>query len=354
MEVYGTDKQQNNQTHVNFEPYITENSTNITSSEIASIWNTIMHYQMIGLVMDYFAAKVQDTSVKEILSESRVIAQNRASTASQFFTDAQIPLPVGFSGRDVNVEAPSLYTDNFYLRYLYNQCRIGLNINVLNLAMSVRKDITDFYSQCVTETNNLNARVHNLMFERGLHIKSPYVNVQSEPEIIRNPSFLTGFIGKKRPLTTFEISHLFFNSAVNYFGSVLLTGFAQVTKTSEVRKYFETGAKMASGFATDFASKLREENLPITLAWDIGTTSCTEPPFSEKLMMFHVLTLNATGIGNYGVSASTSLRHDITAMYAKTVAEVATYSGEGARIMMDKGWLDEPPKKTLPETTDLH
>ncbi|MGE5397664.1 MAG: DUF3231 family protein, partial [Chitinophagales bacterium] len=84
-----------------------------------------------------------------------------------------------------------------------------------------------------------------------------------------------------------------------------------------------------------------------------GTTGSTEPPFSDKLMMFQVLILNATGVGNYGVSISTSLRHDITLMYTRVLAEVAQFSGEGTRLMMEKGWMEEPPKKTraVPNTS---
>jgi hypothetical protein len=324
-------------------------STDISAAEIASLWNTIVQYRMLGLIFEYFAEKAQDPDYKSLLSETRDVCKTRVVIASDMFNEAKIPLPIAFDESDVNMNAPSLFTDAFYLRYLFNMIRVGMNINVLSLAMSARKDIRDFYDQCITSTTKLNIKVHDLMLERGNFVRSPYVNVQNKPDIITEPSFLTGFLGEKRPLTTFEIAHLFFNSTINYLGQVLLTGFAQVAKTKEVMNYFEKGARLAAGYVTAFSSVLHSENLPVTLPWDIGTTSSTVPPFSEKLMTYHVVVLNATAIGNYGVSVSTSLRHDLTAMYGKIIGEIAQYSGEGSRLMMDKGWLEEPPKKTKPE-----
>lgn len=61
-------------------------------------------------------------------------------------------------------------------------------------------------------------------------------------------------------------------------------------------------------------------------------------------MMFHVAALSAAGIGNYGVSSSLSLRADIIANYARLTGEIALYAEDGANILIDNGWMEQPPQ----------
>jgi hypothetical protein len=73
-------------------------------------------------------------------------------------------------------------------------------------------------------------------------------------------------------------------------------------------------------------------------------TNSTVSPFSDKLMMFHIAGLIASGIAQYGISISVSPRRDIGVMYTRLMAEIAKYSEDGANIMINNGWMEEPPK----------
>ncbi|MDD4169825.1 MAG: hypothetical protein PHD36_06170 [Desulfotomaculaceae bacterium] len=46
----------------------------------------------------------------------------------------------------------------------------------------------------------------------------------------------------------------------------------------------------------------------------------------------HVIALNASGIGVYGVSLAASPRHDIVARYAHLMAKVGIYTQKGVKI----------------------
>ncbi|MDD4170329.1 MAG: DUF3231 family protein [Desulfotomaculaceae bacterium] len=131
---------------------------------------------------------------------------------------------------------------------------------------------------------------------------------------------------------------------INHIGRVLLTGFAQVAKLEKVRDYMLEGTKIADGIIEDLTSMLREDGIPAPLPWDAGVTDSTVAPFSDKLMMDHVLTLNASGGGAYGVSLAASPRHDISAKYAQIKANVGMYTEKGLKIMMENGWMEEPPQ----------
>ncbi|OPX90579.1 MAG: hypothetical protein A4E53_00971 [Pelotomaculum sp. PtaB.Bin104] len=132
---------------------------------------------------------------------------------------------------------------------------------------------------------------------------------------------------------------------INHIGRVLLTGFAQVAKSKKVRDYMLEGTRISDGIIEDLTSILREDGIPAPLPWDAGVTDSTVAPFSDKLMMFHVLTLNSSGIGGaYGISLAASTRHDIGAKYAQIMANVEIYAEKGTKIMMENGWMEEPPQ----------
>ncbi|GAA3324267.1 hypothetical protein GCM10020331_051450 [Ectobacillus funiculus] len=61
-------------------------------------------------------------------------------------------------------------------------------------------------------------------------------------------------------------------------------------------------------------------------------------------MMFHVSAMTAAGIGIYGVAMSASPRRDIGMRYASLFPEVSLYAEAGANIMIEHGWLEEPPQ----------
>ncbi|SDJ03636.1 DUF3231 family protein [Natribacillus halophilus] len=79
------------------------------------------------------------------------------------------------------------------------------------------------------------------------------------------------------------------------------------------------------------------------LTSDAGVTASTVAPFSDKLMMFFTSGLIATSIGYYGTAMAMSPRKDIITDYSRLTAEIMKYSAESAKILIDNGWMEEPP-----------
>jgi hypothetical protein len=122
-----------------------------------------------------------------------------------------------------------------------------------------------------------------------------------------------------------------------------LIGFSQVARAKEVQAYFVRGKEIASKHVEIFGSLLREDDIPAAQTWDAEATAATIAPFSDKLMMFHALAMNSGGIGYYGASMGASQRRDIGAMYSRLMAEVAQYTEDGANIMINNAWMEQPP-----------
>jgi hypothetical protein len=121
-------------------------------------------------------------------------------------------------------------------------------------------------------------------------------------------------------------------------------GFAQVTSTKEVRNFMLTGKELAQKHIDIFSELLVESDVPSPMTWNGDVMDSTTPPFSDKLMMYHVNVINAVGVGHYGLALSVSLRVDLTATYLRLLTESIKYGKGGLDIMIKHSWMEQPPK----------
>ena len=329
------------------QPLVAQHEAELTSAEIAILWNTYMHYSMLTCFFKYFEKVARDNNENDIMSLISY-ALKSFSTRLKWITDTfkreKLTIPLGFSENDVKIEAPQLYSNSYLLYYLKNMINLGLTVHALNINLAARPDVRDFYNEIITTILELNKNTANLMLERGILPRHPYIPISGQRDITRQTSFFDGFIGEKRPLLAVEITHLYLNALINHIGRVLLNGFAQVAKSEKIREYMIEGTKISDEMIEDFTSILREDGIPTPLPWDASVTDSTVAPFSDKLMMYHVSLLTAFGVGAYGVSLAASPRSDLATKYAKIMANVGKYTVKGAKILMDNGWMEEPPQ----------
>ncbi len=59
--------------------------------------------------------------------------------------------------------------------------------------------------------------------------------------------------------------------------------------------------------------------------------------------MFHMALLTSAGLGNYSTAAASSQRNDLMLNYERLSLEIALYAKDGADIMIQNVWLEQPP-----------
>ena len=320
--------------------------TRLASSEIAELWKTCMLYSVMNCMMQFFLQHVQDRDIRPLIEEALSIAETRANTAADFLRKDKRAVPRGFGDQDVDLAAPWLFSDLFCLYYIKNQVKVDLSINSMACSMAVRPDIIDFYARCLDSTLRLWKRIADTMLNKGVFIKPPYVSTVEKVDYVKKQSFLGGILGQQRSLLAVEIEQLHFGIITNEVGRTLLTGFRQTARSSVVRSYMERGLKLAGKYISLFGNILREGEVTSPMHWDAFSTvsESTVPPFSDKLMMFHTVSLNDVGIINFAVSLSSSMRSDLIGIFAGIIPEIASYTEDGINIMIDNGWFEEPPR----------
>jgi len=323
--------------------HVTQHNIRLTSAEIANLWGAYIGNTMSVCVLSYFLRHVEDLEIKAVLEYALSFSNEVVVTISDIFKSEDFPVPIGFSEQDVNLDAPRLYSDSFFLHYLHQTTKSGFSLYGVALPNIARSDVRELISGSIVKLTEMYNKVAEVSLSKGLFIRPPYITIPHEAEFVQSESFLAGFLGDIRPLNALEITHIFSNIQTNALGKALLMGFGQVTRSDELREYFNRGRDIAKKHYEVFSEKLRDEYLPAPMSWDHDVMDSQTPPFSEKLMLYHVTGLNALGIYNYGAAISGSQRHDIHVDYARLIAEVGRFAEAGAKLMIKNRWLEQTP-----------
>ncbi|PWW28927.1 uncharacterized protein DUF3231 [Cytobacillus oceanisediminis] len=317
----------------------------LTSAEVTSLWTSYMNESAIKCKYMYLLSKVKDEEIRPLVQQALDITQGNLTTLKEIFNNEKYPIPHGFSSnQDVDVSAPSLYSDLYVLNYLHMAAQIALQGYSLNLSLAVRKDVYSYFNECIAQLTTFLREVKELLLSEGLYIKSPFLPMPDNIDFVKRQSFLTGFLGEKRPLLGIEITNLYNNFQRNAFGVATLIGFSQVAQSKEVVNFLVRGKEIAKKHCEYFGLVLAEDDIPVPSTWDTEVTESTVPTFSEKLMMFYTTGLIALSVGYYGASMGMSPRRDLGVLYGRLSAEILIYAEDGANIMIKNGWLEQPPK----------
>ncbi|GAA0598949.1 hypothetical protein GCM10009001_13980 [Virgibacillus siamensis] len=324
-----------------------ENHTNnvpLTAAEISSFWNSYQSATMTICGLRYFLQHVRCEQTEALLNFALGQSMKNKELLEQFFHAEGHPVPQGFTEKDIDLNAPRLFSDKLYIYYLLHMSTIKLTTCNLAMVMSSRQDIINFYNDNIDHLQELHFSSKKLAKEKGIFIPGPHIPQPDQIDFVKKQSFMAGWFGERRPLLGQEIASLVYNAKRNALGQALITGFSQVAKSKEVRKYFERGRDISGKQMEVFASILNKEYITdSSLMLTSEVTDSTTAPFSDKCMMFIVTLLSASGIGQYGTSMSTTSRHDLSVQYTRLIAEIAHYADDGADIMINHGWMEQPP-----------
>ncbi len=322
------------------------NHIRLTASEIGFLWAQYLNDTLAICVMKYFKNICEDKEILPLIENSISIAQNDIKIMTEIFSKENHPIPLGFTDKDVNLNAPRLFSDVFILMYIQKLEAIAMASISIGIGVSARSDVSDFFRHLLVSISELHDKARKVLLSKGLYIRPPQIPMPDKVDFVEKQSFLFDFIGHKRPLSALEITHLFIGIQSNALGKAMMMAFAQVCKNEDVKQFFLEGKEIANKHIKKFSSILNNEDIPTPMGWDSLVSDGMAAPFSDKLMMFHTTYLIALGIGNYGAAAGTCQRMDLNATFVRLAAEIALFAEDGANIMIKHAWLEEPPLST--------
>ncbi|GAA0470772.1 DUF3231 family protein [Alkalibacillus silvisoli] len=321
-----------------------EKQIRLTSSEIAPLWSQYMNDSASICMLSYFLEKVEDEEIKQVVEYSLQLSKSNIQEITSILTETNNVTPHGFKlEEDVDLNAPRLYSDIYVLNFVHQMSMIGLTTYSTSLSTSIRQDMTDYYMECLTNTMQLFKMSKDLLLSKGLYVRPPYLPNLKQVYFVKKQGFILDVLGEKRPLIASEVTNLYANIQRNALGAATLTGFSQVAQDKQVKQFLTRGVDIAKKHIKLFGNKLEESNLTIPVTWATEITESTTYTFSDKLMMFYTSALIALSTGFYGTSASQSPRVDLGVLYNRLSYEIQLYSEDGANIMIDNRWMEQPP-----------
>lgn len=316
----------------------------ITSVEVSKLWAMYMGNSMTMPILSYFLKHVEDKHIKILLENGLNLSSEFMQTIEGIFKKENFPIPVGFTEKDVNLEAPRLYEDEFYVHYLKYTAKAGLSLYSVALPLMMREDIRDFFINSAKLTTSLLKEINITLISKGFIITPPVLPIPENVDFVTKQSFLNGFVGDVRPLHGLEVTHLYDNIENNTTSKALLVGFYQVVKNEKIKELFKRGLQMAEKSIMQFSEKLTIDNLPFPARLDHLVTDSTFPPFSDKLMLTHKVDMFSMKIRAFGNSIAVNGRRDLGLMYGRALTNVFLFVDDGANLLIDHGWMEQPPK----------
>jgi hypothetical protein len=317
----------------------------LTAAELSTLWSAYLYDSMSFQVIRFMTEKVQNKEIAPVIEKAHEIASRHLFEYEKIYNQENMPLPYGFSEKDVELKAPDLFTDTFKLTYILHMGRVGMLTHAASLALSARKDIRQLFSGCFRRVEELYQLSADISLEMGLYLRRPYIPYPKQTSFINDKSYLSGInpLTSHRILNSIEISHLSMNIETNQIGVMLTSGFMQTAQSTEVKKFMKKGKDISKDHMSKFSEVLLKDEIQAPISADHAITDSTTPIFSEKLMMFHMSMLSTAGTGNYSTAAAASQRSDLTLMYERLSVQIGLYAKEGADIMIENRWLEEPP-----------
>lgn len=97
-----------------------KNNIRLTSPEITNLWVQYIQETMAICISKHVLATVKDSDICALYEFALNRSEKHVKKLKEFFNQENFPVPNGFTDKDVNLNAPSLFTDFFWLEYIHD------------------------------------------------------------------------------------------------------------------------------------------------------------------------------------------------------------------------------------------
>lgn len=318
----------------------------LTCVEIACLWNSYLFESMLHHIFCYFINTTEDKDIKKFIEYCKVTTSLHAHSYMGVFQKEKLPIPRGTTSEDININAPKLFSDAFYITYIKNMAKFALTNSALAYSECSNIEVRMLYKEQLDRLEEVDKMATEIMKSKKIYVTPPSVELPTQIDFINDKKkFYGGAFVDKRPLSVLEVRQLFINIQSNTVEDSLMQGFIQIASSEDIIKYLEKGKELYYKHLDTFCNAFSEESLPLppSYAQEVLQVNKDQSPFSERLLLNHTMLLIALGISNYALGIAQSQRKDLMNMYGKIITEMGSYADKGAEILIKNKWLEQPP-----------
>src|SRR3954469_3203097 len=186
-------------------PHKLKPSAKLTAPEMGKLWATYVGNSMSNWILKYFQKHVEDEDIRFLLENGVSLSEDFMQRIEQILAKENFPIPIGFTKDDVNLGAPRLFQDEFYVHYLKYAAKAGLSLYNVAIPLVLREDIRDFFIYCNVSTITFLGQLNDVLMTKGLIIKPPVLPIPEKVDFVKKQNYLKGFFGDIRSLHALEI-----------------------------------------------------------------------------------------------------------------------------------------------------
>lgn len=321
----------------------TVHTARLTSAEVAALWTQYINETASICFHKHMMEYIADKDILDVFEYAMSLSTQHLEKVQEFFQSEGFPLPIGFTDNDYTPNSPRLFSDVLCLNYLNIMSLYGCHGYSGAVTTSSRLDVRNYFTNCLANATEICNRTKSVLQEKGLYYRPPVVNPPARTEYIEDKNFLNGWLGEKRPLSSIEITHIYFNLKKSAMTKVLVIMASQVAKSEKVKNFLQKVLKTKAEHIKIFSELLSEENLPVPPIFDAEITNSTVSPFSEKLLMYQIGFLISTAMIYYSTGWASSPRRDLSLKYMSAITRDLKVGNEWTQIMVKNHWLEQPP-----------
>ncbi len=317
----------------------------LSAFELGELWEAYMADSSSMCLLQYFVAKTQDPEIRSILEYALQLSTGHVNTITQIFNSVNFPIPQGFTDEDVEPNAKRLFSDGYMLRYVHYVTRYGAVKYTKSLTTSTRPDVREFFNRCIDDIQDLDKKAREVLTKKGFFSEGVHIPIPDRIGYVYDDrSFYKSIFGDKRPINALEIAQVYRRCESRLIERVLVLGFSQTCKSQKVQKLFVKGKQVLDKQIERFSTILRDEELPIPIGLESEVTDSLESPISDKLMLFHTLSIIGYSLTALGISIASCTRADIVTAMNRTILETQFWAKDVLDLMIQSGWMEKIPQ----------
>ncbi|AXF56348.1 DUF3231 family protein [Salicibibacter kimchii] len=324
----------------------TSDHLSISAAELGSLWMGYENKTMNMRFLEHYMEKAENQDAKKILASYYKKERNHVETLTKIFQEEGAALPVGYTEKDVEPGAARLFDEMFDIMHLRLITVINMGLFTVHLSMAYRDDIRKLYQRFTADAQEAYDQTTDFLLKHAAIPRPPYITLPKEVEFAKTKQYMSGFnlFSQKRPLNAVEIGHIYQPLEANTIGMTLMAGFAQSAQNKDAAKIFFDGKDLAKQIVTKLSDLLRDSDVHTPSMWAGNATDSTNAPFSDKMMMYQTSVFTNFGMTSNAIGSAFSLRSDLPAKMAKTAADIFNFAKNSGQVIVDNGWLEEPPQ----------
>ena len=323
----------------------TEALVGLTSTEISNIWTAYLKNSMEQKFFEYFLSTTEDDDVAKVIKKFLIQLKKSTNELKKLFDSENLVIPLGFTDEDTCLDASRVFSDIFILYFCYDLTLLSMSTYPSALSDSTRKDARNYFAMSLEFSIRIQDEIVNLMLSKGVYKRPPHVAIENTVDFVEGKSYLSGILGEPRPFNVAEIANLSRIIHRAQFSKMVFVAFSKIATSNEAKGYFGKGRDEIQKVLDLLQEALEKENIPISGSGDYRIFDVERAPFSDKLMLYFIITCLGLFCVTMLCQAMTScLRSDIIVKLSKVMSDMMPYYRDGLKLAIKEGWLEKPPQ----------